>query len=197
MNTKKKYGYEAVVIGVSSGGMKALRALLSGLDDSMALPMIVVQHISPQSEGSWLSMLTDHRPVKEAEDKEKIEAGTMYIAPPNYHLLINRDKTFTLTICEKVNFARPSVDVLFESAADVYASRLIGVILTGAGRDGAAGLCRVMERGGMTVIQDPATAEMRNMPEAAIAAVRADHILPLAGIARLLNEINNPYPITS
>ena len=176
--------YEAIVIGVSSGGLKALKLIFSALPSDFTVPIIVVQHIGPRSENSWITLLKDNCniPIKEADEKEKIGTGNIYIAPSNYHLLIEQDKTFSLTIDERVNFARPSIDVLFESAADVYREKLIGIILTGSNNDGTNGLKRIKEYGGLTIVQDPATAESSYMPASAIAVVQMDYILTLENI---------------
>jgi two-component system chemotaxis response regulator CheB len=124
--------------------------------------------------------------IKEADEKEKIEKRTVYIAPPNYHLMIERNKTFSLSIDELVNYARPSIDVLFESAANAYKNKLIGVILTGSNSDGTAGLKKIKEYGGLTIVQDPKTAESAYMPASAIAAIKPDYILSLEDIINLL-----------
>lgn len=185
--------YEAVVIGVSSGGMNAMKVMFSLLPKEFNTPIIIVQHISSQSENLWIRLLNDKSNlyIKEADEKESIEHGKVYIAPPNYHLLIERNKTFSLTIDERVNFARPSIDVLFESAAEAYKNKLIGVILTGSNNDGTNGLKRVKEYGGLTIVQDPATAESNYMPTSAIAAMQMDYILTLENIIKLLINIDS------
>ena len=184
--------YEAIVIGVSSGGMNALKVMFSLLPKEFNTPIIIVQHISSQSENLWIKLLNDKSNlyIKEADEKESIEHGKVYIAPPNYHLLIERDKTFSLTIDERVNYARPSIDVLFESAAEAYKNKLIGVILTGSNNDGTNGLKRIKEYGGLTIVQDPATAESSYMPASAIAVVQMDYILTLENIIKLLIKID-------
>ena len=184
--------YEAIVIGVSSGGMNALKVMFSLLPKEFNTPIIIVQHISSQSENLWIRLLNDKSNlyIKEADEKESIEQGKVYIAPPNYHLLIERDKTFSLTIDERVNYARPSIDVLFESAAEAYKSKLIGVILTGSNNDGTNGLKRIKEYGGLTIVQDPATAESSYMPASAIAVVQMDYILTLENIIKVLIKID-------
>jgi two-component system chemotaxis response regulator CheB len=184
--------YEAVVIGTSAGGLNAMKVLFSALPASFALPCVVVQHIGARSDGWWIEFLNEKSAlqIKEADEKESIEKGTVYVAPPNYHLLVEKDKTFSLTIDERVNYARPSIDLLFESAAYAYTDRLIGILLTGSNHDGAGGLKKIGELGGLTIVQDPATAEWPGMPASAIAAFQPDHILPLEGIASLLMEIN-------
>src|ERR1035437_2700739 len=153
--------YEAIVIGVSSGGLNVMKIMFSLLPKDFDTPIIIVQHIGPRSGSLLIKLLNDksNLHIKEADEKEKIEHGIVYIAPPNYHLLIERNKTFSLTVDERVNFARPSIDVLFESAAEAYKNKLIGVILTGSNNDGTNGLKRIKEYGGLTIVQDPATAE--------------------------------------
>ena len=180
--------YRAVVIGASAGGIHAIKAIIMALPSNFHLPVIIVQHISPLSDNYWITLMDSLSAltVKEADEKEKIRKGTIYITPPNYHLLIERDETFSLSIDPKVNYARPSIDVLFESAADVYKDQLIGVILTGANSDGANGLRRIKEYGGLAIVQDPATAESASMPAAAIAATQVDYILPLEEITDIL-----------
>jgi two-component system, chemotaxis family, protein-glutamate methylesterase/glutaminase len=180
--------YEAIVMGVSSGGMNAMNVMFPLLPADFSIPIIIVQHISPRSDSQWITLLNgkSHLCIKEADEKEKIELGKVYIAPPNYHLMVGSNKTFSLTIDERVNFARPSIDVLFESAAEVYKSKLIGVVLTGANNDGTKGLKRIKEYGGLTIVQDPVTAESSYMPASAIAAMQVDYILPLDGIIDLL-----------
>lgn len=188
-----KLQYEAVVIGVSAGGMEALRSMLSSLPGDYTLPLIIVQHMHPNSDNFLAYYLNENCPltVKEAEEKERLKAGIVYIAPPNYHLMIEEDRTFSLSITESINHARPSIDVLFETAADVFGSKLIGIILTGANSDGSLGLKRVKERGGLTIVQDPATAEVESMPRAAITATEVDYVLPLEQIASYLINIVN------
>ena len=183
--------YEAIVMGVSSGGLSALKFIFSRLPKGFDTPIIIVQHINPHSENLWIKLLNDksNLEIKEADEKESIEPGYVYIAPPNYHLLIERNKTFSLTIDERVNFARPSIDVLFESAADTYTNKLIGVILTGSNNDGTQGIKRIKERGGLVVIQNPETAESAFMPASAMAAVQPDYVLSLGDIVDLLLKI--------
>ena len=180
--------YEAIVIGVSSGGMTALKFLFSTMPVDFSIPIIIVQHIGPHSDSKWIKLLNNNSKLslKEADEKEKIEYGKVYIAPPNYHLLIEKDKTFSLTIDERVNYSRPSIDVLFESAAEVYKNKLIGVILTGSNNDGTNGLKRIKEYGGLTIAQDPESAESSYMPASAIAGVQMDYILTLENIITLL-----------
>jgi two-component system chemotaxis response regulator CheB len=184
--------YEAIVIGASAGGIKALQKLLSSLYPDFQLPIIIVQHLHAFSENFIVEYLDEHTDlkIKEAEEKEIIEPGTVYIAPPNYHLLIENDRSFSLSTDEKVNHARPSIDVLFETAADTYDSHLIGVILTGANSDGSHGLNVIHQKGGLTIVQDPHTAAVDSMPKAAIALTRVDYVQPLWEIGPLLNQFD-------
>ena len=185
--------YEAIVIGVSSGGMNAMKVIFSLLPKNFRTPIIIVQHMGARSDSQFIRLLNNQSNVsiKEADEKEEIENGNVYIAPPNYHLMIERDKTFSLTIEERVNYARPSIDVLFESAADAYQDKLIGVILTGSSSDGTAGLKKIKEYGGLTIAQDPKTAESGYMPASAITMVPMDFILSLEEIIKLLIKIDN------
>ena len=141
------------------------------------------------SDNSWISLLHGSLKIKEADEKEKIEPGTIYISPANYHLMVGNDKCFELSIDERVNFARPSIDVLFESAAGVYKDALIGIVLTGSNNDGANGLKKIKDNGGLAIAQDPDTADAGYMPAAAIAATQVDYILPLNEIMDLLIKI--------
>ncbi|MBF0106254.1 MAG: chemotaxis protein CheB [Deltaproteobacteria bacterium] len=188
MNSQQK----TVVIGVSAGGMEALTVIVKSLPKDFAPAMIIVQHQKEDSDNFLVHYLNERSkiPVVEAEDKQKIGAGRIYIAPPGYHLLVEGDEQFSLSIDAKVSFARPSIDVLFESAADVYAENLIGIILTGANSDGARGLKKIKDAGGTVIVQDPETAHTKAMPLAALALTKADYILPLEKIGPLLYNIS-------
>lgn len=182
-----------VVVGTSYGGVSALQALLPGLSPEFSLPVVVVQHRIKDADDGLCEFLRGHSPLPlvEPNDKEEIAAGRVYLAPRDYHLLVERDR-FALSTEHAVSFARPSIDVLFESAADAYRERAVGVILTGANRDGARGLARIKSFGGRAVVQDPQDAASRAMPEAALAAAEIDAVLPLAAIAPFLNELCHP-----
>lgn len=184
--------YEAIVIGASSGGMNALKLITSTLPENFSMPVIVVLHVSPHSNSQWISLLNEKAKlnIKEADEKEQINTGTIYIAPPNYHLLIEKDKTFSLTIDGRVNFARPAIDVLFESAAEVFKNKLIGIVLTGSSNDGTKGIQKIKNNGGLVIIENPETAESPGMPASAINAVNADYILSLENIVKLVISIN-------
>jgi two-component system, chemotaxis family, protein-glutamate methylesterase/glutaminase len=179
--------YSVVGIGTSWGGLAALTKLLKGLPAEFSLPVVVVQHRGKDSEGLLGELLQDATPLKvcEAEDKVPLEAGRVYIAPANYHVLIEQGY-LSLTIEEPVRFSRPSIDVMFSSAADSYRSAAIGVVLTGANEDGARGLAQIAASGGKALVQDPKTAEIPIMPAAAIKAVPTAEIIPLDALAARL-----------
>lgn len=188
--------YRAVVIGSSAGGIKALTSVLSVLPAEFPIPIIIVQHLHPHS-GSHLAHILGSKSalhVKQADEKERAVAGTAYLAPPSYHLLMEQDETFSLSLEGPVNYARPAIDVLFDCAIDTYRGHLIGIILTGANHDGSQGLKRIKEAGGYAIAQSPASAEVAAMPEAAIAATKVDKVLPLSEIGvYLLQLVNNPH----
>lgn len=184
--------FEIVVVGASTGGLKALQVLLSGLPADFSLPMVMVQHRGKDMDTDLCDFLarSSPLPVTEPEDKESLAAGHAYLAPRDYHLLV-QSGSFALSTDSPVGFARPSIDVLFESAADEYHDRAIGVILTGAKHDGALGLAAIKAQGGLTVVEDPATAACREMPDAAINLTKVDWILPLGEIASGLHKLTN------
>ncbi len=185
---------EAVVIGASAGGVQALLTVLSRLPRSLRLCVIVVLHL-PEDRESQLAEIFQYRlpiAVREAADKEPVTPGTLYFAGPGYHLSVEMDRTFSLSSEEPVHYSRPAIDILMESAADVYGAALAGILLTGANKDGAAGMARIQQQGGLTVVQDPAEAEAPTMPEAAIRSLKPDFILKLAGIRDLLLELDQP-----
>lgn len=189
----EKKQYKAVVIGVSAGGLEALKQILPKLQKGLSFPVLIVQHLSKESE-SYLPQHFDMQcsmEVKEAEDKEPIKNGTIYFAPPDYHLMVEYDHSIALSIDPRVNYSRPAIDVLFDSAADVYTDKLIGIVLTGANSDGAEGLARIERYGGLTIVQDPKTAHTETMPMAALQATHVDHILPLEEIGEFLNKLSS------
>ncbi len=180
--------YEVIGVGASWGGLHAVSRLLATLPEATWPAIVLAQHRSAESmRGELERLLQSHSraPVREAGDKDPLEENTVYVAPPDYHLLVERG-WFSLSVDERVQHARPSVDVLFESIADAYRERAIGIVLTGANADGAAGLARIKSRGGVAIVQDPRSAERQAMPEAAIAATHADAILPLEEMGRFL-----------
>ena len=175
--------YELVVVGVSAGGLQALCTLAGGLALGFDLAMVIVQHRSKDSY-ALCDVLQDCTsiPIQEIVDKEPIEAGRIYLAPPDYHVLIEPGY-FSLNVDEPIRYSRPSIDLMFESAADAYGGRVIGVVLTGANHDGAWGLRQIADHGGAAIVQDPATAEVAVMPRAALAAVPTAEVLPVEAIA--------------
>lgn len=181
----------AVVIGASAGGVQALLALLPELAVDFPLPILVVLHIPPD-RSNLLAPLFEARcslTVKEAEDKEPARPGVVYFAPSDYHLLVEADGHLALSSDEAVNYSRPSIDVLFESAADAYGPGLIAVILTGANDDGARGLETVVAAGGVALVEEPSTAYARAMPEAAQRACPSAAVLSLTRIAERLKDL--------
>ncbi len=185
--------YDAVVFGASAGGLQVIRSLVMSLPTNFSMALIIVQHLSDSSTGGWIDLLSraSQVPVKEADEKETIRTGAVYVAPANYHLLVERDYTFTLTVDERVNYARPSIDVTFMSAADAYRDRLIGIVATGANFDGAEGLRYIKDLGGVAIVQDPKTAEMAAMPQAAIEHAKPHLVMPMDGITKYMIEVHS------
>jgi two-component system chemotaxis response regulator CheB len=180
--------YELIVIGASWGGLHAVGEILAALPADTDAAVVVAQHRRENTVDGGLAGLLQLRatlPVADVDDKAPIEPGQVYLAPPDYHLLIEQGY-FSLSKEAHVQYARPSIDVLFQSAADAYRERVIGVILTGANADGAHGLSEVKRRGGVAVVQDPGTAERHEMPAAALATTAADAVLPLSEIGPFL-----------
>lgn len=193
-SSAKKQVIEAVVIGASAGGVQALLALLADLPRSFRLPLIVVLHL-PEGHDSQLAEIFQRRlpiAVREAADKESIAPATLYFACPGYHLSVEMDRSFSLSCEEAEHYSRPSIDFLMASAADAYGPALAGILLTGANADGADGLARIRQLGGVTVVQDPAEAEVATMPEAAIRKLRPHFILGLSAIRAWLLKLDRP-----
>ena len=184
---------DAIVVGASAGGVEALSVVLPALPRTYAGAVLVVLHL-PRESPSLLADIFGPKcglAVREAQDKEAIAPGTIYFAPADYHLLVDRGPELALSMDEPVHFSRPSIDVLFESAAEVYGPRLLGMVLTGASDDGAAGLAAIYRSGGITCVQDPATAQAPLMVEAALRRVPAHFVLSLDGIAELLHTVRS------
>lgn len=192
MGTCKNH-WQAVVVGASAGGLKAICSMLSVLPKEFPIPILVAQHIHAVSTGYLATYFARQcpLPVYEGVDKMPVEGGCVYVAPPNYHMLVEDDRTLSLSVDERVNFSRPSIDVLFESAADVYGDALVGVILTGANADGAKGLAKIKELGGFILVQSPEDAEVPVMPTAAIDIACPDAILTVTEIGRRICQIMN------
>lgn len=180
--------YQVVVIGGSAGGGEAFEVILAALPKEFELPILVVQHLHSSDDGAFAVRLAHRaqREVVEPCDKERIERGRVYIAPANYHMLVERDGTISLSVDERVKWSRPSIDVLFESAALAWGTAVIAVILSGASADGADGMRAVKDAGGLTVAQDPASAEHPVMPQAAIDRGVVDEVLRPEDIGRRL-----------
>ncbi|MFC4308789.1 chemotaxis protein CheB [Steroidobacter flavus] len=180
----------AVVIGGSAGSLEVLRMIVRELPQSLSCPVAIVIHLPPHSSGlaELLSVDTCLR-VKQAEDKEPAAPGTIYIAPPSYHLLMESQGTFALSVDPPVHFSRPSIDVLFETACDVYRAGLVGILLSGASDDGAAGLQEIHAAGGTTIVQSPFSAEVAIMPAAALALFEPTHVWPPNDIASGLTQL--------
>jgi two-component system chemotaxis response regulator CheB len=182
---------QAIVIGASAGALEALSVILPGLPASFDLPIIVVVHIPPDKRSVLAELLQAKCKIRvlEADDKEPIFGGTAYFAPPNYHLLVEANRSLSLSSDEAVLFSRPSIDVLFESAADAYEAGLIAIVLTGANQDGASGLRAVVNAGGTAIVQTPKGAFASAMPEAAITMCPTAHIMSLDAILSFLHEV--------
>ncbi|HEY6119636.1 MAG TPA: chemotaxis protein CheB [Pyrinomonadaceae bacterium] len=184
--------FEIVVIGASSGGLKALQVILGGLGSEFRVPLVIVQHRGKDSDPGLCEFLAQHSglTINEPDDKEPIHAGHVYLAPCDYHLLIS-DGSFALSIDAPVAFARPSIDLLFESAAEEYEQGVIGVVLTGSNSDGARGLAAIKAHGGLTIVEDPGTAAFREMPKAACDHSNVDWVVPLENIPPLLEQLTS------
>jgi two-component system, chemotaxis family, protein-glutamate methylesterase/glutaminase len=183
--------YDIVALATSAGGIRALGVVLGGFPVGFPVPVVVVQHLDPRHETVIAEVLgrRTRLPVRLARHDEPAQAGTVYVAPPNHHLLVGPGGVLTLTSTELVHFVRPSADLLFESVAGAYGPRAIGCVLTGSGRDGAMGIEAVKSRGGTVLVEDPETAEFRGMPDAAVATGSADFLLPLTEIATVIRGL--------
>jgi two-component system, chemotaxis family, protein-glutamate methylesterase/glutaminase len=187
----KAMNYKIIVIGTSAGGLNALSILLSKLHKDFPLPILVVQHLLDDHD----SYLPEHLArlceitVKQAQDKEKISNNTIYVAPPGYHLEVDDVETLSLSFDPRVNYSRPSIDVLFESTADVFQQGVIGVILTGANADGTSGIQRIKQCNGTTIAQDPTSAKASMMPQSAIDSGCIDMIMPLENISAYITGL--------
>lgn len=181
-----------IVIGASLGGLIAIETLLSHIDPTLNIPIAIVQHRAKTDRKNLLaSLLQAHTQLRvvEAEDRDELLPGTIYLAPPDYHLLIEQGY-LALSLDAPVNYARPSVDLLFETAAFSYGAAALGIVLTGGNSDGAMGAKKIKENGGMVIVQEPKECENSNMPKAALAATTVDFVLTIKEIAAQINEIN-------
>lgn len=190
--------YKAVVMGASAGGFKAYSAIVAALPSDFALPLLLVQHLHRDDEGGFAQHLARMAKLSVVEpcDKEHITPGQIYLAPAGYHMLIERNGTVSLSTEEKVNWSRPSIDVLFESAAEVWGTQVVAVILSGASSDGAAGIRTIKSCGGLTLAQNPASAEQPLMPQAAIETGCVDEVLALEEIIRRIIALGASQKVT-
>jgi two-component system chemotaxis response regulator CheB len=191
-NTARSYlqgrGIEAIVIGGSAGVLDVLRAVLPAVPRDLAIPIMIVVHLPPRSHAQLHESLQSISPLpmRPADDKEPLRGGCIYFASPGYHLLIEADRCAAQSVDEPVHYSRPSIDVLFDSASDVYKTAVLGILLTGASADGAEGLLSIHEAGGLTLVQEPGSCEAEVMPRAALNLFQPDYVLPPAQIASLL-----------
>lgn len=196
MGAANGVGYDIVVVGTSWGGLAALRTLVTGLPKHFGMAAILVQHRHKDSDHLLRVLLQDRTvlPVCEVEDKMPIEQGRVYVAPPDYHTLVEPGH-FSLSTEAPVRYSRPSIDVTFQSAADSYGHRSVGIVLTGANADGSEGLRRISDRGGMAIVQSPDTAESSPMPAAAMRAVPRAKVMPLDELVRFLAQLPTGDPV--
>ncbi|GAB4019800.1 chemotaxis protein CheB [Spirosoma migulaei] len=181
-----------VLIGGSTGSIDVLLKLLPALKPSLSFALIIILHRKNTADSTLANLfsLKTSLPLKEVDDKDVIEPGAIYLAPADYHLLIEQDGTFSLDDSEKVNYSRPSIDVTFESAADVYGPSLVGILLSGANADGTNGLNAIKRAGGMSVVQQPETAQVAFMPQQAILSAPVDYVLDIEGLISFVNALN-------
>jgi two-component system chemotaxis response regulator CheB len=188
-------GYDLVVVGTSWGGLAALRTLVGGLPETFMMAVTLIQHRHKDSDHLLRVLLQERSALEvcEVEDKMPLEHGRIYVAPPDYHTLVEPGH-FSLSTEAPVRYSRPSIDVTFSSAATSYGHRTVGIVLTGANADGSEGLRQISDRGGMAIVQDPATAESPTMPKAAMKAVSRARVMPLDGIVAFLRELPAGVP---
>ena len=188
-------GYDLVVVGTSWGGLAALRTLVAGLPETFSMALVLIQHRHKDSDHLLRVLLQERSAleVSEVEDKMPLEHGRIYVAPPDYHTLVEPGH-FSLSTEAPVRYSRPSIDVTFSSAADSYGHRTVGIVLTGANADGASGLRQISDRGGMAIIQDPSTAESPTMPAAAVKAVPRARVMPLPELVAYLRDLPAGVP---
>ncbi len=183
---------EALIIGGSAGSLEVILQMLPKLRKALSFAIIIVIHRKSSLDSTLTGLLSSRTilPVKEAEEKEPILPGNIYIAPADYHLLIESDRSFSLDFSEKILYSRPAIDATFQTAADVYRQHLAGVLLSGANADGASGLLSIQKAGGITLVQDPADAEINYMPNQALARLRPDYILSKSNLAEFINSLS-------
>lgn len=182
---------QLIVIGGSAGSLDVILKLIPALNTGLPVAIIIVTHRKPSNDDILVELLNARSawPVKEAEEKEPVEPHTIYIAPTDYHLLLEKDHTFSLDVSEKVNYSRPSIDITFESAAEVYGPFLLGILLSGANADGVDGMKSIKSHGGICLVQDPDTADVDYMPRQAVQQVKVDMVLPADQLAGYINSL--------
>jgi two-component system, chemotaxis family, protein-glutamate methylesterase/glutaminase len=181
-----KGGYDIIVIGGSAGSLSVISSILDALPASMQIPVVIVVHRLKNVESEMGRLLSTNKFIGEPEDKEPVREGHLYLAPQNYHLMLEEDRTFMLDYSELVNYSRPSIDMTFSSVADVYGPRSLGILLSGANKDGAAGLCQMMASGATGIIQDPETASFDVMPRSAMDMCRDAKVLSIEEIIKFI-----------
>lgn len=183
--------FDAVVVGGSAGALEVLRQILRAIPATAAVPVVIVLHLPPRPPEGLSQLLAREcaLPVQQAEDKEPLQPGVVYLAPPGYHLLIESHRAFALSVDDPVHFSRPSIDVLFQSARDVYGERLLAILLSGASSDGAAGMHEIASTGAVTIVQSPISSEAAAMPSAALALFKPTHVWTPAEMAKELPSL--------
>lgn len=183
--------FDVVVIGASAGGLSALEVILRGVDKDISVPIVIVQHLSPDSGDAIVSLLKKYSNIELSEpiDKESVLDNHIYLAPADYHIMIEKNKTFSLNLGPKENFCRPAIDVLFETASEVYFERVLGIVLTGANKDGTRGALAIKNFSGVVIAQQPEEALIPVMPLGVIESGAADYVLTLKEIVTMLNRV--------
>lgn len=188
-------GFRAVVIGGSAGSFQGIVKILSALPNDFPLPVIMALHRLKHVRHGFVEALSlkSTLPVVEPDDKEPVRKSTVYLAPANYHLSIELGNYFSLSTEEMMNSSRPAIDITLSSAAYAYRNKLVGILLSGANRDGGLGMKNICDKGGVTIVQEPAECMIETMPKAALALTPIDHVLKIEGIITFLNELSQHY----
>jgi two-component system, chemotaxis family, protein-glutamate methylesterase/glutaminase len=184
-----------LVIGGSAGSLQVVLAVLAAIGDDFPLPVLIVLHRNGGFESSLEDLFSSRTrlPIKEVEEKDQLRAGTIYLCPADYHVLLEKDHSFSLDYSERVHFSRPSIDVTFRSAADIFGPGVIGLLLSGGNADGAEGMQYVQQQGGVTIVQDPATADVPYMPQQVISRMKVDFILPTDEIPGFVHQLGRSH----
>jgi two-component system chemotaxis response regulator CheB len=184
-----------LVIGGSAGSLQVILSLLAAIGEGFPMPVLILLHRNGGFESSLEDIFSSRTslPIREVEEKDPLRAGTIYLCPADYHVLLEKDHSFSLDYSERVHFSRPSIDVTFRSAADIFGPGLICLLLSGGNSDGAEGMQYVQERGGLTAVQDPATADVPYMPQQVINRMKVDFIVPTDDIPRFVRQLGEPH----